>query len=47
MTTIFFDELKIGQSFIFRELVYIKTSNDKGLSLAGSRMFNPKEIVSL
>lgn len=47
MKTIFFKDLKIGQKFSFGTLDYIKVENNKGLSLAGLRMFNLMEIVGL
>ena len=42
-----FDKIEEGQPFVFGELIYIKTGKDKALSLAGSRIFNLREIVTL
>jgi len=47
MKTIFFKDLEIGQEFGSGELAYIKIETDKGVSLAGSRLFNLMEIVSI
>lgn len=40
-----FKEIREGEYFIFEMLIYIKTSKDRGLSLAGSRVFNLQEVV--
>ena len=45
MKKIIFKDIRIGQSFFFGELEYVKVENDKGLSLAGLRLFNLEEIV--
>ena len=47
MKIIFFKDLKEGQSFMFGELLYIKTSKDRGLSFAGSRVFNLMETINI
>jgi hypothetical protein len=45
MKKIIFNDIRIGQSFFFGESEYVKVENDKGLSLAGLRIFNLEEIV--
>ena len=47
MKTVFFKDIDEGQAFEFGELTYIKTAEDRALSLAGSRTFNLMETVSI
>lgn len=47
MKTKYFKDISIGQDFYFGDLMYIKTKIDFAISLAGGRMFNIMEIVSV
>lgn len=46
MKKVYFKDVEEGQPFEFGEDTYIKTSEDRGLFLGGSRIFNPMEVVS-